>query len=81
MEWQTVPGSIEAQACINQYPTPRALRQAVRTQALTDILPPSLHRFISISAVNYFAALHAAIAHAAQDHDVWVSPSGNVTII
>jgi len=79
--WITVPGNQAAQAFLAQYPTPRALREALKTSPLTTIIPEALQALVACYPDADARTLLAHIAEAAIDHQVWVSNTGHMTII
>ena len=91
MAWTTQAGNPAAQRLIADYPTPRALRQALANAEWTSILDATLLSLPwgnstvgdVLASVDFqprdVATLHSILVRAAQDVQVWVAPDGSQT--
>ena len=89
--WITHPGNAQAQAFLDAFPTPRAVRRALRTQGAA-VVPVSLHGLRvndewCIGALlaegdpsQHARSIHEALRYWARDVEIWRAADGSVTV-
>jgi hypothetical protein len=92
MVWHRQPGHAAAKALLTHYPTPRALRQALRAHGPaiipTEVRELAWNQDCTIGGVllspsfgpREVATLHRILSTHAQDVEVWTAPDGTQTV-